>query len=241
MEPTAPDREAFSDDRPSGGVPRIADVPAPRRTKGGLGPLFAWAFDWPYRFLLAGLYRAGVRPWQLTALSLVANVVIGWLIISGHFFVPGLLLIAAGLLDIFDGGVARLRGEASRWGAFLDSVVDRISDLVLFGCIYWALSGQGERLGAALALTSLIATLLVSHIRAEAEAAALELTEGLMQRLERYVALMVALIVPRAMVPVLAILTVLGFLTAIQRLWVAWRQTRPAAAVHRTEGRREEE
>src|SRR5207237_7552131 len=103
--------------------------------KGMTAPLFRIVFAWPYRLGLKGLHAAGFRPWQLTGLSLVANAVIGWLILSGRLFISGLLLIAAGLLDIFDGGLARLRGEESRWGAFLDSVVDRASDIILFGCI----------------------------------------------------------------------------------------------------------
>ncbi|HYT81392.1 MAG TPA: CDP-alcohol phosphatidyltransferase family protein, partial [Actinomycetota bacterium] len=115
-----------------GDAPRVRDLPAPRRNKSAIGPLFRTLFKWPYRVALAGLYRAGFRAWQLTALSLLANAIIGWLLITGRFLIPGLLLMLAGLFDIFDGGVARLRGEASRAGAFLDSVVDRVSDFILF-------------------------------------------------------------------------------------------------------------
>jgi CDP-diacylglycerol---glycerol-3-phosphate 3-phosphatidyltransferase len=207
-----------------GDAPRVRDLPAPRRSESAIGPLFRSVFKWPYRVALAGLYRAGLRPWQLTALSLLANAVIGWLLVTGRFFVPGLLLIVAGLLDIFDGGLARLRGEASRAGAFLDSVVDRISDLILFGTLFWALAGQGRRLAAALALSSLIVSLLVSHIRAEGEAMGLSLSEGVFQRLERYVMLMIGLTAPGALMPVLVILTTLGGLTVIQRAASAWRQ-----------------
>jgi CDP-diacylglycerol---glycerol-3-phosphate 3-phosphatidyltransferase len=205
---------------------RLVDLPQPRRSKGMLAPAFRTIFTWPYRIGLAGLYRAGFRAWQLTVLSLATNVVIGWLLIRGHFFVSGLLLIVGGLFDIFDGGVARLRGEASRAGAFLDSVMDRISDVVLFSCLFWALAGQGHRLAASLCLSSLIVTLLISHIRAEAEAMDLAMTEGLMQRLERYVLLMVGLTAPGALVPVLAVITGLGALTVAQRADSAWRQLR---------------
>jgi CDP-diacylglycerol--glycerol-3-phosphate 3-phosphatidyltransferase len=181
-------------------------------------------FKWPYRVALAGLYRIGFRPWQLTLLSLLANAVIGWLLITGRFFVSGLLLMVAGLLDIFDGGVARLRGEDSRAGAFLDSVIDRISDLILFGSLFWALAGQDHRVAAAFALSSLIVSLLVSHIRAEGEAMGLSLTEGVFQRLERYVMLIIGLTAPGALLPVLVILTTLGGLTVLQRGVSAWRQ-----------------
>jgi len=181
-------------------------------------------FKWPYRVALSGLYRAGFRAWQLTLLSLATNAVIGWLLVTGRFLLPGLLLIVAGLFDIFDGGVARLRGEAGPAGAFLDSVLDRVSDVILFACLFWVLAGQGRRVAAALALAALIVTLLVSFVRAEAESVGLTLTEGLMQRLERYVALIIGLAAPGALLPVLVILTALGGLTAVQRAASAWSQ-----------------
>src|SRR5207253_5195724 len=127
-------------------------------------------FTWPYRLALIGLYRAGFRAWQLSVLSLAANGVIGWLLVTGRRFVPGLLLIVAGLFDIFDGGVARLRGEAGPAGAFLDSVLDRVSDAILFGALFWSLRAQGHDLAAGLSLASLVVSLLVSQVRAEGEA-----------------------------------------------------------------------
>ena len=128
-------------------APRVRDLPAPRRAQGFIAPLFRQVFAWPYRAALAGLYRAGFRR------------------LAGHAPVPGrptcgvgwLLLRAAvsssrdaapwrpAVLDIFDGGVARLRGEAGPAGAFLDSVMDRVSDFVLFACLYWSLAGQRTR------------------------------------------------------------------------------------------------
>src|SRR5207249_10971702 len=99
------------------------------------------------------------------------------------------------LFDIFDGGLARLRGEDSRAGAFLDSVTDRVSDIVVFGALFWSLAGRGQdhRLSASLALSTLVVSVLVSHVRAEAEAEGVTLTEGFAQRLERYVLLMIGL------------------------------------------------
>ena len=219
-----PRRYPRSHSYPHSEGPRVRDLPGPRRNQSFIGPLFHGLFKWPYRWALAGLYRAGFRPWQLSLLSLASNVAVGWLLITGRFLVSGVLLIVAGLFDIFDGGVARLRGEAGPAGAFLDSVLDRVSDIILFGCLFWALEGQGRALAAALALSGLIVSLLVSSVRAEAESEGLTLSEGLMQRLERYVALMIGLTTPGALVPVLVILTALGGLTAAQRIVSAWRQ-----------------
>src|SRR6266704_7106424 len=94
--------------RPQGDAPRMRDLPKPRRSPSFIGPLFRTLFAWPYRFALAGLFRAGLHPWQLTLLSVVATGVGGWLIVTGRFFIAGLMLVVSGLLDVFDGGLARL-------------------------------------------------------------------------------------------------------------------------------------
>ena len=216
--------ERPSKERAERPVAKVRDMPAPRKTQGMVGPAMRFIFTWPFRLILAGLYRAGVRPWQLTVASLVTNLVVGWLLLTGRRFLPGLLLIPAGTFDIFDGSVARLRGEERRSGAFLDSVFDRISDMILFGSLYWSLAGQGHRLEAGLALSTLMVALLVSHIRAEAEAAGIGLTEGFFQRLERYLAMMVGLMIPGALPPALAALVALGGVTVLQRGWSAARR-----------------
>lgn len=211
-----------NDERPRA---HVRDMPAPRSTEGVAGRVMRFVFTWPFRLLLAGAYRVGFRPWQLTLLSLATNVVIGGLLLTGRRLLPGLLLIPAGLFDILDGAVARLRGEERRSGAFLDSVLDRVSDAILFGCLFWSLSGQrDERLAAGLALATLVIALTVSHIRAEAEAAGVTLTEGFFQRLERYVAMVIGLMIPHALLPALAVLTVLGGATVLQRGWSAARR-----------------
>ncbi len=135
---------------------RVRDMPAPRESKGLAGRAMARIFLWPHRVVLAGVYRAGFRPWQLTVLALTTNVVVGILLLRGDRLAPGLLLIVAGWFDVLDGAVARLRGEERRSGAFLDSVLDRVSDAILFGCLYWSLSGQGNELESALALVTLV-------------------------------------------------------------------------------------
>jgi phosphatidylglycerophosphate synthase len=202
----------------------VRDMPAPRRNESAAGGAMQRLFAWPYRAILAFLVWTGVRPWQLTLLSLALNVVVGALIVTGDWFVAGWLLLAAGLADVFDGSVARQRGEAKRSGAFMDSVLDRVSDMILFSCLFWVLAGRGDRLEAALALVTLVVSLSVSHIRAEAEAVGVALSEGFFQRLERFLALMVGLLVPGAMLPVLVVLTLLGGVTVLQRAWSALRE-----------------
>ncbi len=178
-------------------------------------------FAWPYRAILAFLLWTGIRPYQLTLLSLGLNIVVGVLIVLGDWFAAGMVLILSSICDVFDGSVARHRGEARRSGAFLDSVLDRVGDAIVFSCLFWRTAADGQTLEAVLALVTLIVSLSVSHIRAEAEAAGVALTEGLFQRLERMLALMAGLLIPGAMLPVLVLLTVLGLVTVLQRGFAA--------------------
>jgi len=217
-----PPRELGSDEQGEG--PRIRDVPAPRRNRSLAGSFVGWALSWPYRALLAGLFRLRIRPWHLTVASLVLMAAAAWLVLVGELLAAGILVLLAGMCDVFDGGLARLRGEEGRSGAFLDSVIDRISDMLIFGALFWRLSEEGERLGAGLALATLVVSLLVSHLRAEAEAAGVSLSEGVFQRLERILGLAIGLLVPGALVPVLAVLAALGSVTVIQRAWSAGRR-----------------
>lgn len=201
-------------------APRVRDMPAPRRNESAAGGAMRM-FAWPYRAILALLVWSRVRPWQLTMLSLVLNVLTGWQILVGNWFAAGLLLLGAGLCDVFDGSVARQRGESKRSGAFLDSVLDRVSDTILFSCLFWSLAEKGRVLDAGLALVTLVVSLLVSHIRAEAEAAGMSLSEGFFQRLERFLALMCGLLVPGTLLPALVVLSTLGTITVLQRGWSA--------------------
>ena len=199
-------------------------MPAPRKNESAAGGTIQRSMAWPYRAILAFLLWTGVRPWQLTMLSLVLNVVSGMLILRGHWFAAGVVLLFAGCADVFDGSVARQRGTEGRSGAFMDSVLDRVSDMILFSTLFWVLAERGDATYAALALVTLVVSLLVSHIRAEAEAAGLSLTEGIFQRLERFLALMAGLVIPGAMRPVLIVLSTLGAVTVLQRLWSAIRR-----------------
>jgi phosphatidylglycerophosphate synthase len=202
-------------------APRVRDMPAPRRNESAAGGAMQRVFAWPYRGILAFLLWTGIRPWQLTLLSLGLNVVTGVLIVTGQWFAAGCVLILAGACDVFDGSVARHRGEARRTGAFMDSVLDRVSDMILFSCLFWRLAADGESLEAGLALVTLVVSLAVSHVRAEAEASGVTLSEGLFQRLERVLALIVGLLIPGAMLPVLVVLAALGVITALQRVFAA--------------------
>jgi CDP-diacylglycerol--glycerol-3-phosphate 3-phosphatidyltransferase len=214
------------EDREDRELPRVRDLPAPRRNESAAGSAMQRVFAWPYRVILAFLLWTGIRAWQLTLLSLVLNVVAGRLIVAGSWFAAGCVLVLAGSADVLDGSVARQRGESGRSGAFLDSVLDRFSDAILFSCLFWNLAMAAREVDAALALVTLVVSLGVSHVRAEAEASGISLSEGFFQRLERFLALIAGLVIPGAMRPALVVLTALGIVTLVQRAWSAVR--RPA-------------
>jgi CDP-diacylglycerol--glycerol-3-phosphate 3-phosphatidyltransferase len=204
-------------------APRVRDMPAPRKSEGAAGGLAQRLFAWPYRGVLAFLLWTGVSPNQLTWLALFFNAVCGVLIIRGAWAWAGVALILGGICDVMDGSVARHRGEVRRSGAFMDSVLDRVADMILFSCLFWRFATTGETTQAVLALITLVVSVGVSHVRAEAEAAKVALTEGLFQRLERIIALAIGLLIPGMMLPVLVVLAVLGTATALQRSYLAVR------------------
>ena len=169
------------------------------------------------------LIESRLTPNAISITGLILNVVAAVLVWQELYIVGGIAFIVGSVCDTLDGRYSRMSGKGTQFGAFLDSTLDRVSDGILFGCLFWALAGQGHHTAAILALSTLSISLEVSQIRAEGEALGVKLSEGVFQRLERYVALMVGLTAPGALLPVLAILTALGGITIAQRVWSAWR------------------
>lgn len=202
-------------------TPRPADLPEPRPAEGLSVRMMRLLFTGTYKRLLATALRLRLRPMQLTALSVVTNVVASAFLLSGARLVPALLLVLAGVFDVLDGAVARQTGRASRWGGFLDSFLDRVSDLLVLGALTLHLGRTGDDALAGLALVALVVSLGVSHVRAEGEAVGVRMTGGAMQRMERTIAVVLGLAIPGALPIALALLAALGAFTVIQRTWTA--------------------
>lgn len=176
------------------------------------------------------LARAGVTPDALTFASLAGNAAAAALVATGSLAAGGAVMLLASSLDFLDGALARETGRASKAGALLDSVFDRCSEtVVLFGLLLHLLAGD-RREEAALAFGALAGSLLVSYVRARAEALGVALTSGWLRRAERVALLGAALIVAPLLRPVLWALAVLTLLTAAQRLWIGVRALRAGAA-----------
>lgn len=175
--------------------------------------------------LVRVLAMLGVTPLALSLAGLVGNIAAGVLIAQGALVSGGVVSSFASALDILDGALARATGSASRTGAMIDSVLDRISEAaVLGGILAYALSrGDGEQ--AMLTFVAVVGSLLVSYVRARGEALGLTLTDGLFTRPERVFLVCAALIFGflRIGLWVLAVLTVF---TTVQRLLLAVRALR---------------
>ncbi len=174
-------------------------------------------FRW-YLNPIAGFFnRLGIRPNTVTMFGLMGTIGSAVLIALGHMTWAGILLLVMGPVDAMDGALARLRNEASDWGAFVDAVTDRYSELFLFlgFLLYYML--QANASGVILAYLAAAGSVLVSYVKARADASKLDANVGLLTRVERYIVLIPGLIFNLPL-PVLIIIAILANFTALQRI-----------------------
>ena len=167
----------------------------------------------------------GFTPNTLTLIGFLMNVAVAIILSQGQMRLGGVAFFLASAFDGLDGALARELGQGSSFGAFLDSVADRLSEgMVLLGLLLWYLR-SGSQQEIVLIYITLLSSLLISYARARAEGLGLECKVGLLTRLERVVLLVAGLVLlqVRTMLWVLAILT---SVTVIQRAYHVWRITR---------------
>lgn len=184
------------------------------------------------------LLRLGISPDVVTLVGTL-GVCAGALVFfpQGHLLVGVLVITAFVFSDTVDGIMARLRGESSRWGAFLDSTLDRAGDAAIFaGLTIWYFQGGDDRPTAWLALLCLVLGSLVSYVRARAEGLGMRADVGIAERAERLVATLVAaglvgLGVPDLLLTVvLAVLAAASLVTVVQRVVLVRKQVLEAEA-----------
>ena len=172
--------------------------------------------------------RLHLRPNHLTVLGLGVSLLAATAFCTGRTRGAGVLLILAGLCDFFDGALARASGQVSAFGAFLDSVIDRYSDLVVLLGIVVLFAQMPHARGAIVAMAGLIGSMMVSYTKARAESIGVRCTVGMMERPERMICLIAGALLDQ-LEPALWVLAVLSNLTAIQRIAFTWRATRDGA------------
>jgi CDP-diacylglycerol--glycerol-3-phosphate 3-phosphatidyltransferase len=168
-----------------------------------------------------------VTPNVMTLIGFLLNVVAAWIIASGRLRFGGVFMLFASGLDGLDGALARLTGAQTRFGAFLDSTLDRLSEgATLLGLATWSLV-EGRTPELYLIFLALLGSVMVSYTRARAEGLGLSCTVGLLTRPMRVGLLGLALLTPWLR-PILVILTVLVWFTVVQRMLHVYRAARRA-------------
>jgi CDP-diacylglycerol--glycerol-3-phosphate 3-phosphatidyltransferase len=173
---------------------------------------------------LGGFFnRLGIMPNTMTILGLIGNTIGAYLIIRGEIMWGGIFVLIMGPIDALDGTMARLRGQPSQFGAFVDSVTDRYSELVIYGALLIYFLNTGSQAGCILVYLAAAGSVLVSYIRARAEGLGFDAKVGLLTRVERYLVVAPGLVFN---FPLLAmgIVAILANFTAVQRIIYVRRQ-----------------
>jgi CDP-diacylglycerol--glycerol-3-phosphate 3-phosphatidyltransferase len=174
-------------------------------------------FKWVLDPLAIFFNRLGLRPITMTILGLIGTSVGAFMIARGHMTWGGVLILLSVPFDALDGAIARLRGEANDWGAFVDSVSDRYSEVVThLGLLIYYLN-RDDVLGSALVFISVCGSLLVSYVKARADSVGFKANVGILTRVERYLVLAPALVLNYPIVA-LWIMAILTNFTALQRI-----------------------
>ncbi|MCH7484999.1 MAG: CDP-alcohol phosphatidyltransferase family protein [Chloroflexi bacterium] len=177
------------------------------------------------------LSRLGVTPNMLTLAGFGGNVGAAVLAADGRFLAAGIVMLAFSALDFLDGSLARATGRATPFGSVFDATMDRLSEAaVLFGLL-WFFSDRDAREEELLIFAAVVASIMVSYLRARAEVIGLKLRDGLFTRTERVLLLGGGLILHEALdenvlTPVLWALALIAGFTALQRLAMVWLKTR---------------
>ncbi len=168
------------------------------------------------------LVKLGFSPSGLTVIGVLIACVAAGLIAQGMLAVGGVVVLVAGVFDMFDGAVARMTDRATKFGAFFDSVMDRVSEAIVLLGLLWFYLDDGEQLGAVLVYVAVVGSTMVSYARARAEGLGIECKGGLMQRPERVASLGVGIIVGQwwepAVLIVLGVIAALTVVTTVQRV-----------------------
>ncbi len=204
----------------------MSEVETPKETKNSwslemfLRKLFKGVIDPVARFFLS----IGFKPNMITYLGLIITTAASALIITGHIQWAGLVLLIGAPLDVVDGSMARLLKHSSMYGAFIDSVTDRYSELVLLGGLLIHYVLEANLTACILVFVAAAGSVMVSYVKARAEGLGFSAKIGVLTRVERLIVLISCLIFNIPMVA-LWVIAVLANVTALQRIWFVRKQT----------------
>ena len=172
------------------------------------------------------LSESRVTPNQLTALGFTLNIVAAVLVYQEIYIAAAAVFLVGSIIDILDGALARLRGQATTFGAFIDSTTDRISEGAVLCAVTLVFVADGDAWPVVAVFVAMVASFLISYTRARAEALGLDGKAGLMGRAERVVLLAAVLVTaPWGTLPYgIALLALLTSATVLQRILSVHRQ-----------------
>ena len=176
--------------------------------------------------IMARITRIPVTANQVTMAGFVLNAIAAVLVYREAYIAGGVLFLVGSILDIFDGAVARARGEAGPRGAMFDSILDRFSEAIMLGAIALVFARDGNEIALIAVIAALTSSFMTSYLRARAEALGLDGTHGVMARAERVVLITAAILfAPLGALPWgIMLLAVLSTITVVQRARHVLRQ-----------------
>ena len=177
------------------------------------------------RPLVLILKRLGVSPNSITIVGLVITLLSAYLISGGNFMIGGIVLIISSTFDLLDGSLARSLGKVTVFGGVLDSVSDRIGEIAIFCGLLIFYIAEPMRLEIILLFLALSGSLLVSYLRALAQAASIDCEIGIMTRPERLILISLGLLINQMSI-MLGIIVALTIVTAGQRFLYTWKGLR---------------
>ncbi len=176
------------------------------------------------------LNSLGLMPNTITIIGLIGNLIGAYFLATGRISIGGILVLLMGPVDALDGTMARLRGEPSRFGGFVDSVTDRYSELVIYGGLLLHFAQQADWGACPLIYLAAAGSVLVSYVKARAEGLGFDCKVGLLTRVERYLVLAPALVLNQPLIA-LWIIAVLANFTAFQRILYVRKQAHAAGII----------
>src|SRR5579863_3508382 len=178
----------------------------------------------------------GVNPNTLTLVGLLLSILTAVVIAQGLLVAGGLLVLFAGIFDMFDGAMARVNNTATTFGAFFDSTLDRYSEsIILLGLLsyvlqrpdlhdfLWPFANEQYWMTTGIFIT-VVGSLMVSYVKARAEGLGLECKTGLLARPERVVILAFGLLTGLSIWAII-FLAIFSQVTAVERIVYVWRTT----------------
>jgi CDP-diacylglycerol--glycerol-3-phosphate 3-phosphatidyltransferase len=194
-----------------------------------IGRYLSWPIDW----LASLLAPTRIPPNFITWSALFLNFWAGVLFAAGRFAAAGGMMILAGLCDLLDGPVARSQNRVSIFGGFLDSILDRYADLILFLGLLVYYARVNRFLDAVVVGTAMAGAVMVSYAKARAESLVPASAVGFWERPERLVLMILGALVNRMPV-VLWILAIGSNITVVHRIVHTWLQTKGTAPAQAT-------